>query len=197
MKKMRMSVLVLVAVMCAASGCGNSAVTDEKTEPDNTAQAATPDTVAAESEPEPEADDVGKMAVTQFMVVEVTEFGPCFRGDMSNRLKNLGFDVKMYDNPDPDGDEMASYVIMKAVRKSPAGTTMLTMRNGEDVTLTLDFATEQECDRFIESMEKSGYSREGTLYMHPACNMAKIGARVKGPKRIVMMYPFEMFPTDF
>ncbi|MCM1293113.1 MAG: hypothetical protein NC111_06685 [Bacteroides sp.] len=131
-------------------------------------------------------------AITQYSLVD----GTSFRSNMGSVLRNLGFDV-VEDKKDYD-DDMATYDIIRATRPGIGGTTTLHLTNGEDVVCTIDFANATERDIFVESMQKAGYTVDGSLYSHPRNNTAlpRLYVRVKG-LRIKLITPFEMLPADF
>lgn len=132
-------------------------------------------------------------SITQYMVVKVSEFGPCLRQNMGEVLKGIGFKVTEY--PDPE-DEMAGYLAVSATREGKSGVTTLEYRKAEDSMVTITCASQKEVDDFVTSMEKAGYVKDGAIYGHPSNEMGKIYAKVEG-KTIKIIFPFEMLPSDF
>lgn len=140
-----------------------------------------------------EADESDGPSITQYMVVKVSEFGPCLRQNMGEVLKGIGFKVTEY--PDPE-DEMAGYLAVSASRESKSGVTTLEYRKDEYSMVTITCASQNEVDDFVTSMEKAGYVKDGAIYGHPSNEMGKIYAKVEG-KTIKIIFPFEMLPSDF
>lgn len=139
--------------------------------------------------------DSNVQPLTQYALVEVTKYGASFRSNMETVLKNIGFNIKTY--PEPD-DEMESHIFMKASRDNNGGTTTIIGEHGEDVLLTINFAYQSEVDDFVESMVKAGYKKEGHIYANPH-NQSGFGCiyvKVKGLK-VTLISPFEMLPNNF
>ena len=131
--------------------------------------------------------------LTQFYLVEGSgSMGPSFRSqsEMARLLKKIGFKVSAFSNR--YDDEMAEYTALKATRN---GTT-LTLRNGEDPIITINFATQREANEFVDSLNKCKYSKSGSLYSHPLNSLGKVYVRVKG-RTIKLIFPFEMLPYNF
>lgn len=73
------------------------------------------------------------------------------------------------------------------------------MSDGEDNVCVIDLATKAEVTAFIDSMKKSGYTQEGTLYSHQLNSNGQppyVHVRVKG-LRVIIITPFEMIPYGF
>lgn len=137
--------------------------------------------------------------LTQFSLVEVLDgdIGVSLRSDneLARLLKNIGFTVSTFKRP-ANTDEMLAFTSLDATRRSSAGKTHLTVRRGEDIYCFIDFATQAEATKFVESMKKSGYRQQGSLYSHPSNSMAKIYVRVNG-RRVKIISPFESLPSNF
>ena len=73
------------------------------------------------------------------------------------------------------------------------------MSDGEDNVCVIDLATKAEVTAFIDSMKKSGYTQEGTLYSHPLNSNGQppeVYVRVRELK-VKIITTFEMVPYDF
>ncbi|MDE5849796.1 MAG: hypothetical protein K2H38_06620 [Muribaculaceae bacterium] len=150
------------------------------------------------STPETTPSDIEVKPLTQYYFVKALDrdMGVKFRDNIAVQLKNLGFEVKTFKRPS-HLDEMESYLSLKATRQGTDGVTKIEMQSGgEDPVCTIDFANQAEADDFVQSMIVSNYQKDGNIYSHPANGMAKIFVKVSG-KRIKMISPFEMLPSDF
>lgn len=150
------------------------------------------DALVAETEVEE-----SQQPITQYMLVEMTEFGPRLRQDMGRVLKGIGFNVTEYSEPESEEEmEMAEFTAVTATRQGANGITTLKYTKGEDSMVIIDCASNQEVAAFVESMQKAAYQKDGEIYGHPSNEMGKIYVKVEG-KRIKIIFPFEMLPTDF
>lgn len=148
------------------------------------------DALVAETEVEE-----SQQPITQYLLVEMTEFGPRLRQDMGRALKGIGFNVTEYSEPECE-EEMAEFTAVTASRQGANGTTTLKYTKGEDSMVIIDCASNQEVATFVGSMQKAGYQKDGEIYGHPSNEMGKIYVKVEG-KRIKIIFPFEMLPADF
>ncbi len=213
--------IVAVAMATLAGGC-NSAdkadksadATDEASSETTTAKAkadaaadrsegltASLSDIGAELSPaSAEANEASSVApLTQYALVEVLDgnMGVGFRSKAGEVLKSLGFTVKQFERP-ADVDEMAPFVFMTAHRQEPSGSTNIAFMNGEDQLLTIDFASREDVDKFVESMKKSGYKYYDGIYAHPQNKngMGQIYVKVRGQK-VKIISPFEMLPSKW
>ena len=115
--------------------------------------------------------------------------GVGFRAKAGEVLKTLGFTVKEFERP-TDVDEMAPFVFMTAHRQEPSGST--------NQLLAIDFASREDVDKFVESMQKSGYEYSDGMYIHPKnkMGMGQIYVKVRGLK-VKIISPFEMLPSEW
>lgn len=123
--------------------------------------------------------------------------GVGFRAKAGEVLKTLGFTVKKFERP-ADVDEMAPFVFMTAHRQEPSGSTNIVFKNGEDQLLAIDFASREDVEMFVESMQKSGYEYSDGMYIHPKnkMGMGQIYVKVRGLK-VKIISPFEMLPSEW
>lgn len=191
---MKKPVTTIIALASLLTACGSS---DKKVQtpvmPSEKAAMAdsVPDTIISASlQAEPAAENEEKkqtiQPVTQFMLVQVGEFGTVIRGekDLKNRLKTIGFDAAKF----------------PATRKGANGkvTSVNYNDNGEDRIINIMFADEAERDAFMESLKKSGWQKDGHVWAHPS-NQPGMGtayAKINGNTATVIQ-PFEMLPSNF
>ena len=123
--------------------------------------------------------------------------GVGFRAKAGEVLKSLGFTVKRFERP-ADVDEMTPFVFMTAHRQEPNGSTNIAFLSGEDQLLTINFASRDDVDKFVESMKKSGYEYSDGIYAHPQNKdgLGRIYVKVRGQK-VKIISPFEMLPTEW
>ena len=137
--------------------------------------------------------------LTQFLLVEVLgdDTGVSLRDeeDMARRLRRIGFKVSTYKRPS-HSDVMDPYTSLKASRKAKDGTTYITITSGDDRYCIIDFASKAEVSNFVNSMRKAKYKQEGTLFAHPKNDCGQIYVRVSN-RRVKIIYPFEMLPSEF
>ena len=137
--------------------------------------------------------------LTQFLLVEVLDddMGVSLRDeeDMARRLRRIGFKVSTYKRPS-HSDVMDPYTSLKASRKAKDGTTYITVTREEDTYCIIDFASKAEVSNFVNSMRKAKYKQEGTLFAHPKNDFGEIYVRVSN-RRVKIIYPFEMLPSEF
>ena len=115
--------------------------------------------------------------------------------DIARRLRRIGFKVSTYKRPS-HSDVMDSYTSLKASRKAKDGTTYITVTREEDTYCIIDFASKAEFSYFVSSLRKSKYEQEGTLFAHPKNNCGQIYVRVSN-RRVKIIHPFEMLPSEF
>ena len=137
--------------------------------------------------------------LTQFLLVEVLDnnTGASLRGDedMARRLRRIGFKVSTYKCPSHI-EPWEPHTSLKASRKTKDGTTHITIISGEDAYCIIDFASKAEVSNFVNSMRKSKYEQEGTLFAHPKNDCGQIYVRVSN-RRVKIIHPFEMLPSKF
>ncbi len=137
--------------------------------------------------------------LTQFLLVEVLDddMGVSLRGDedMARRLRRIGFKVSTYKCPSHI-EPWEPHTSLKASRKTKDGTTHITIISGEDAYCIIDFASKAEVSNFVNSMRKAKYKQEGTLFAHPKNDCGQIYVRVSN-RRVKIIYPFEMLPSEF
>ena len=137
--------------------------------------------------------------LTQFLLVKVLgdDTGVSLRDeeDMARRLRRIGFKVSTYKRPS-HSDVMDPYTSLKASRTAKDGTTYITVTREEDTYCIIDFASKAEVSNFVNSMRKAKYKQEGTLFAHPKNDCGQIYVRVSN-RRVKIIYPFEMLPSEF
>lgn len=137
--------------------------------------------------------------VTQYSIVETSDYGASLRdrSSISRILTNMGFNVRTFDRPQ-SMDDMDDFTELVATRRGDGGSTRIHYSTGEDNLCTIIFANRSELNEFVASMEKSGYSKDGTLYSHPANvpGMGMVYVRIKGLTAKIIS-PFEMLGTNF
>ena len=137
--------------------------------------------------------------LTQFLLVEVLDnnMGASLRGDedIARRLRRIGFKVSTYKCPSHI-EPWEPHTSLKASRKTKDGTTHITIISGEDAYCIIDFASKAEVSNFVNSMRKSKYEQEGTLFAHPKNDCGQIYVRVSN-RRVKIIHPFEMLPSKF
>ncbi len=130
--------------------------------------------------------------VTQYLFIEVdSDSEPGIRSDLAKVLKNRNFSIKKYPYPDmldsPYVDDFKSLLV--ANRQDPGGNTNIKHEicdTGERVTI--NFASNEDAQAFIESLEKAKYKRKGDYYAHPknrSGNMMNLYVRVKGTTAVI------------
>ena len=137
--------------------------------------------------------------LTQFLLVEVLgdDTGVSLRDeeDMARRLRRIGFKVSTYKCPSHI-EPWEPHTSLKASRKAKDGTTYITVTREEDTYCIIDFASKAEVSNFVNSMRKAKYKQEGTLFAHPKNDCGQIYVRVSN-RRVKIIYPFEMLPSEF
>lgn len=203
MNKTLFHALMLFAVASSATACSQQKETkDEKPEAVTTpADSANYETVQTDEElyapAEKPTRNEGYRPLTQYGVVEVDDYGPAFRHNVTTVLEGLGFKVQEYDHPTPE-DEMETRLEFTATRTGREGTTHIKFLIGEDQIMEISFASRPEFNVFVESMNKSGYQRKGTLYSHPQNELGKIYVRTYPRANTVKICcPFEMLSSNF
>lgn len=207
----KMLILASIAIATLACGCSsaNKVDKDSDTNADTTeamadrnndvtaSQKGVNAKQAASSDGEDKPASVAPL--TQYALVEVLDedMGVGFRAKAGEVLKTLGFTVKEFERP-TDVDEMAPFVFMTALRQEPSGLTNIVFKNGEDQLLAIDFASREDVDKFVESMQKSGYEYSDGMYIHPKnkMGMGQIYVKVRGLK-VKIISPFEMLPSEW
>lgn len=207
----KMLILASIAIATLACGCSsaNKVDKDSDTNADTTeamadrnndvtaSQKGVNAKQAASSDGEDKPASVAPL--TQYALVEVLDedMGVGFRAKAGEVLKTLGFTVKEFERP-TDVDEMAPFVFMTAHRQEPSGSTNIVFKNGEDQLLAIDFASREDVDKFVESMQKSGYEYSDGMYIHPKnkMGMGQIYVKVRGLK-VKIISPFEMLPSEW
>lgn len=167
-------------------------------EPQDSVKTVVVDTVVVTDTVEvkkPEKSRLNVKPLTQYALVEVGDYGVGFRKNdkIASILKGIGFKAKSY-NVVSEGEY--EELGLEASRAGNNGTTTVRLTYSEDILCTIHFANQEEVDAFVDSMKKSKYSQEGTLFSHPQNNMGKIYVRVNG-LNVKIISPFEMLPNNF
>ncbi len=202
----KMLILATIAIATLTCGCNSADKADkntdtiEATEQNNDVIASQPESDIKQPSAAADEDEASSVApLTQYALVEVLDgnMGVGFRTKAGEVLKTLGFTVKEFERP-ADVDEMAPFVFMTAHRQEPSGSTNIVFKNGEDQLLTIDFASREGVEKFVESMQKSGYEYSDGMYIHPRNKngMGQIYVKVRGLK-VKIISPFEMLPSEW
>lgn len=205
----KMLILASIAIATLACGCSSANKVDKDSDTNADTTEATADRnndvtasqkgvnakQAASSDGEDKPASVAPL--TQYALIEVLDedMGVGFRANAAEVLKTLGFTIKEFKRP-ADVDEMEPFVYMTAHRQEPSGSTNIAFKSGEDQLLTIDFANREGVEKFVESMEKSGYVYSDGIYAHPQNSMGKIYVKVQGLK-VKIIFPFEMPPYEW
>lgn len=207
----KMLILASIAIATLACGCSsankvdkdadiNADTTEAMADRNNDVTASQKGVNAKQAASSDGEDKPASVApLTQYALVEVLDedMGVGFRAKAGEVLKTLGFTVKEFERP-TDVDEMAPFVFMTAHRQEPSGSTNIVFKNGEDQLLAIDFASREDVDKFVESMQKSGYEYSDGMYIHPKnkMGMGQIYVKVRGLK-VKIISPFEMLPSEW
>lgn len=207
----KMLILASIAIATLACGCSsankvdkdadiNADTTEAMADRNNDVTASQKGVNAKQAASSDGEDKPASVApLTQYALVEVLDedMGVGFRAKAAEVLKTLGFTVKEFERP-TDVDEMAPFVFMTAHRQEPSGSTNIVFKNGEDQLLAIDFASREDVDKFVESMQKSGYEYSDGMYIHPKnkMGMGQIYVKVRGLK-VKIISPFEMLPSEW
>lgn len=203
----KMLILATIAIATLTCGCNSADKADKNTdtieataERNNDATASLPESNIKQPSAAADEDEASSVApLTQYALVEVLDgnMGVGFRAKAGEVLKTLGFTVKKFERP-ADVNEMAPFVFMTAHRQEPSGSTNIVFKNGEDQLLTIDFASREDVDKFVESMQNSGYEYSDGMYIHPKnkMGMGQIYVKVRGLK-VKIISPFEMLPSEW
>lgn len=207
----KMLILASIAIATLACGCSsankvdkdsdtNADTTEAMADRNNDVTASQKGVNAKQAASSDGKDKPASVApLTQYALVEVLDedMGVGFRAKAGEVLKTLGFTVKEFERP-TDVDEMAPFVFMTAHRQEPSGSTNIVFKNGEDQLLAIDFASREDVDKFVESMQKSGYEYSDGMYIHPKnkMGMGQIYVKVRGLK-VKIISPFEMLPSEW
>lgn len=207
----KMLILASIAIATLACGCSsankvdkdadiNADTTEAMADRNNDVTASQKGVNAKQAASSDGKDKPASVApLTQYALVEVLDedMGVGFRAKAAEVLKTLGFTVKEFERP-TDVDEMAPFVFMTAHRQEPSGSTNIVFKNGEDQLLAIDFASREDVDKFVESMQKSGYEYSDGMYIHPKnkMGMGQIYVKVRGLK-VKIISPFEMLPSEW
>lgn len=200
----KMLMLASIAIVTLTCGCSSTDKTDKNTDTTEATAERNNDVIASQPESnieQPSAsvdkEEPAVAPLTQYALVEVLDrnIGVGFRTTAGEVLKTLGFTVKKFKRPS-NVDEMEPFVFMTAHRQESNGSTNIVLMNGEDQLLTIDFANHDDVDKFVESMQKSGYTYSDGIYAHPKNATGKIYIKVKGLK-VKIISPFEMLPSEW
>lgn len=207
----KMLILASIAIATLACGCSsankvdkdadiNADTTEAMADRNNDVTASQKGVNAKQAASSDGEDKPASVApLTQYALIEVLDedMGVGFRANAAEVLKTLGFTVKEFERP-TDVDEMAPFVFMTAHRQEPSGSTNIVFKNGEDQLLAIDFASREDVDKFVESMQKSGYEYSDGMYIHPKnkMGMGQIYVKVRGLK-VKIISPFEMLPSEW
>lgn len=136
-------------------------------------------------------ETIPEKPLTQYFLVDKRGSSMFFRDadDMKRVLKVIGFTATVYDTSDCD----YGCTVLKANRDG----TEITLRfNGEDKFCDIRFASDYEMQKFIESLEASEWEYDGRLYSKGSGPNGTLYVR-PGGKRVTIISPFEMLPSDF
>lgn len=155
------------------------------------------DSIRKDGSTKPKSEQISVQPLTQYLFVSPGKEGPKMRDEkaLKSLLTNLGFSVKIF--KEPSNMEFGEpFTFLKASRKGNGGITTvkgITNIHGFESSISkiqIDFANQEELNKFIESMVVSNYSKHGKSYHNPKNYREHVEVDING-KSALITFTFE------